>query len=300
MLVGKSFDDNHWTGTDCSHLQYSFRPRRRKQNAIMGNLAALFLVEVLDDALKGIAAQAVDPSTLLQQLQSNEDEDFRRFAGAETPAHFRSMLKNESALDDLDFSLLVKGSNYCHTARLPAEIRHKGILTESTAIGFDTYDTGISKEEADSTVNEETAMRLVYSKEERTECDFTLNVDYNDYFYTNTKDDWKLITLPNDSEVQAYGMGQRLQGVLTICFAACRYNKCPRGDLDREAFEENLFQMNVNGESVTTMTNIGGQCELLGNARGHEWSPNGDGKYELGVKVVEPNSFVRIGAVILW
>jgi hypothetical protein len=270
----------------------------RKRNAIIGNLAAFFLVEVMNDALNEISDRGMDSSTLLLELQAQEDADYAHFLNAKvTDDIFRRLVDDESDREGVDFSLMVKGHNFCHTARLPAEIRNKGILTESFATG---YDKGRSQTEADTAVNEDGWMGLVYSENERQEtCDATLNVDFSDYFYSKTRDDWKLITLPNDAEMQAYGNDEPLQGLLVICFAACRWKKCPRGNLDREAFDEGLFEMTVNKQTVSRLVKFG-DCELLQNSDGYKWSPNGVGKFDFRARVLAPNSFLRIGSFIFW
>lgn len=269
----------------------------------MGNLAAFFLVEVMHDALKEISDRNMDPSTLFKELKAHEDADHKVFMDAQVPDEpFRKLVDDVSDRAGIDIALLAKGHNYCHTARLPSEIRHKGILTAHTAFG---YDKGISRKEANNFTDAEGRMRLVRSENDQQEdwqqddCkNVTLKLDYSDYFYANTRDGMKFITLPNDAEKLEYGNDKTLQGLLAICFAACPWNKCPRGDLDREAFEEGLFEVHVNGLAVDKMVKFK-DCELLQHSGGFKWKPD-DGRFKFGVRVLAPASFLRIGSFILW
>ena len=273
-----------------------------KQNAILGNLAAFFLLEVMEDALTEMVGSEKDPSAFFKELQDGEDDDFERFRTAAVSDYFELML-DKADRDGLDVSLLVQGHNFCHTARLPAEIRYKGILTERPPTDDSLfYEKSMLQEEADSTVNSEGRMRLVYSKDDndQVECNHTRTLDRSDYFYTTTTEDWNMIVLPNDAELREYGKGEPLQGILAICFAACPYNKCPRTNMDLEAFEEKLFEMSVNGMAVFKMVEFGGGCVLLQNAEGYQWKPNEDGKFDFRARVLQPDSALRIGSFILW
>jgi hypothetical protein len=257
---------------------------------------ALSLVEILQEALDDLIQNGKNPSELLKQLETEQKNDSNILASNAIP----DMLKN--ANNGIFYSLqLVQKKNYCHTARLPAEIRFKGILSKSPGKVADSFFQGISMKEVEQSPAENDQMRLVYSEEERQDCNVTLNVDFHDFFYTSSaEDDGSVLILPNDEELKEYGQNKVVQGVLAICFAQCLYNKCPRGNLDRESFDENLFKMSVNGWEVTNMTDIGGECVLLQQSEGSQFPHDGQGKFKLRVQVTEPNSFVRIGSVLLW
>lgn len=257
----------------------------------------LSLVEILQEALDDLIQSEKDPSKLLQQLQMEQAKDFDVFASTEIPA----MLKTAYDQTNMDVVQLVQKKNYCHTARLPAEIRFKGILSKSRDEAPNSFFKGHSMKAVEESPAENDEMRLVYSEDERQDCNVTLNVDFNDFFYTSSASgEGSVLILPNDEELKEYGQIKDIQGILAICFAQCLYNKCPRGNLDQESFDENLFKMSVNGWKVTNMTKLGGECELLQHAGGSQFSPNGQGKFELRVQVTESKSFVRLGSVLLW
>ena len=181
-----------------------------KWQALMGNLAALFLIEVLDEALKELAADTTDPATLLAKLKAQEDADYQVFQNAPVPENFKEILP-KSERDSFDYlDLLIKGHTFCHTGRLPAEIRHKGILTESTKTGFLTFDKGVELNEAQTTMYDGAEMRLVYTGGDRQVCEVATNHDYKDYFFVNRNEDWKKLVLPNNSEMKEYGTGRPL------------------------------------------------------------------------------------------
>lgn len=281
-------------------FQTSWHPGWKWQ-AVMGNLAAFFLIEVLDDALTELAArEAINPSTLLVQLKGEEDTDYAKFIEAPVPNYFQDVLP-PSGVDGFDVDLFVKGHNFCHTARLPAESRHKGILTESSKTGFTTYDKGIGLREASSSTNEGEQMMLVYSEEDRQVCPLQTNMDYKDYFYVNAKDDWKKLVLPNDAELKEYGNGKPLQGLVAMCFTLCPWGKCPNGVLDRSAFPSQ-FELEINGLAVSELREFQ-ECEILRHEDGFKWQPNSDGRFDIRARVTNdaaPGSYVRLSAFIVW
>jgi hypothetical protein len=259
-------------------------------------LAAFFLLEIVADALDDLAMRdSPDLSTLLKDLQKQQETDNESRRGeldARTAPEYFENLVDEIDRAGLDIALLAKGSNYCHTARRPAEIRRRNTLSEAEAV---------SRDDADTTVDDNGGNMLLAYEKETSDCNETLRLDFSDYFYTKTIDDWRMLVLPTDREIQVYRKDKEApRGMLAICFAACPYNKCPRGNLDRESFEEGLFQMTVNDKAVSNMVQFG-DCELLQNAdAAYQWSPNDDGKFFFKVKVEEPKSFVRIGAFIIF
>ena len=82
-----------------------------KWQAVMGYLAAYFLIEVLDDALKELTTASVaglNPSTLLAELKAAEDVDYAKFLNSSVPAYFQEVLP-PSGVDGFDLDVLVKG-----------------------------------------------------------------------------------------------------------------------------------------------------------------------------------------------
>lgn len=295
--------DEKFNMTLCPDRKYrtSWHPGWKWQ-AVMGYLATFFLIEVLNDALNELASTAdSDPIKLFKKLKAADDVDYAEFVNAPVPENLRKIMP-DLKLETMDLNLLVKGHNFCHTARLPAESRHKGILTESAETGFFTYDKGVELKEAATTANEGELMRLVYTGEDRQICPVRTNMDYKDYFYVNSNDDWKKMILPNDAELNEYGNGQPLQGIIMMCFTLCTWNKCPKGVLDRRGLDEGKFELNVNGLNVTTLVQLE-ECELLQHSGGYKWKPDKNGRFDIRARVTkdaERGSYLRLSAFIVW
>jgi hypothetical protein len=272
-----------------------------KWHAVMGYLCAFFLFEVLDDALKELAAMTVDdPSSLREQLLSTETAEYARFATAPVPTLFQEVLP-PSGIDGFSLETFIKSPNYCHTAKLPAEIRHKGILTESDQTGFFTYDKGISLLVAETTSNFGELMRLVYSDADRFECSRVMTMDYKDYFYVNRSDGWKKLVVPNDSALQEYGSGHPLEGMVVLCFALCPWEKCPKGALHQSTFPDQ-FQLKINGKAVSELWPLL-ECAIARHAEGYKWTPNANGRMEVSAQVLQvapSGSYLRLSSVIVW
>ena len=76
--------------------------------------------------------------------------------------------------------------------------------------------------------------------------------------------------------------------------------KCPAGSVSgRDYFNEGKFSIAVNGVLAANLTKLH-ECDVLTNPDGFLWKPNEDGRFEIKVKVLEPDSFIRISAFIIW
>lgn len=99
-------------------------------HAMQGNLYALWLTSMVEDALLELASKDIG-KTLLADLRKEEEAAHSEFM--QTPV--AESATGLTLPDDVDRDVFFKGPNFCHTARLPAEIRHLGILTESGEFG---------------------------------------------------------------------------------------------------------------------------------------------------------------------
>jgi hypothetical protein len=192
----------------------------RKDHALKGNQLTLFMMEVIHEALQEIETKGSDPNALLVELQKQEDDDYKQFKEADLPDLVDKALPK---VDDVPVEILFKEPNMCHTARLPAEARFKGILTESDQTGFESYDKGTAMNEVASTQNPGGKMRLTYDPAARSGC--VAEKDFKDFYYISQKHEGvSTIFLPNAREKAEYGTpGKPLRGIVSICFAACRY-----------------------------------------------------------------------------
>ena len=125
-----------------------------------------------------------------------------------------------------------------------------------------------------------------------------LVLDYKDYFYVRD-DGWGHLTLPNDSELSAYGTGEALRGVVVVCFSSCDWGHCPEGSVSNEAFLEGGGLMEVNGLHVSNITELGDGCSFLKNEEGHLWKPDNKGRFQIRAKA-ENKTYVRLSSFVVF
>jgi hypothetical protein len=257
---------------------------------------------MLEDALKELIQKQPSPS-LLGKLRALEMADRKSFMSHKLPT---KILEDLAIPDDVDREIFYRGPNFCHTAYLPAETRHRGILTESSLVGEDSYDKGIELKDAINIIPEDNSMHLVYDQGKRQICDIPVNKDYKDFFYAHNSHGWSQLTLPNKAEIEAYGTGEALRGVIAICFAFCEFYKCPKGQLARDEILEGKAEMEVNGVKVSNLTAFDvdpphpNGCFFLKHNDGHVWKLNSDGLLQLSAKVNEEKSFIRFSSIVVW
>jgi hypothetical protein len=265
-------------------------------NALSGNLLGLWLTNMMEDALKELATERPDPA-LLDQLRALEVADREVFMSRELPM---SILEGVKIPSDVDPEMFFRGSNICHTARLPAETRHLGILTESSLVGEDSFDKGIEVETAKNNTPEDKSMQLVYTEGERQSCPIQLEKDYMDYFYVAKTHGWSQLILPNNAEIKAYGTSEPLRGVIAVCFASCKVgNKCAAEDIQSTHIDAGMAEMEVNGIKVKALTRFN-QCSFLKNVDGHVWKPNSEGRFQIRAKVNTEESHIRLSSIVIW
>jgi hypothetical protein len=267
----------------------------RKVNALSGNLLGLWLTNMMEDALKELATERPDPA-LLDQLRALEVADRKVFMSRELPM---SILKGLMIPSDVDPEMFFRGPNICHTARLPAEIRHLGILTESSLVGEDSFDKGIEVETAKNNTPEDKSMQLVYTEGARQSCPIPLEKDYKDYFYVAKTHGWSQLTLPNNAEIKAYGTSKPLRGVIAVCFAYCKGAKCTAEDIQSTHIHAGMAEMEVNGVKVTTLTAFD-RCSFLRHVDGYVWKPNSEGRFRIRAKVDKVKSHIRLSSIVIW
>jgi hypothetical protein len=262
---------------------------------LSGNLLGMWLTNVMEEALIELAAEKPDPA-LLDQLRAFEVADRKEFMNRELPM---KILEELQLPDDVDPEMFYRGPNFCHTARLPAETRHLGILTESSLVGEDSYDKGTELQIAKNFTPEDKSMQLSYEKGARNPCPIPLFKDYKDSFYVAYIHGWSQLTLPNNAEVKAYGPTETLKGVVGVCFAGCDWGKCPEGNVEMAEIQAGDAEMEVNGVKVSSLTDFQG-CYFLKHAGGHIFKPNSDGRFQVRAKVNKDKYYVRFSAIVVW
>jgi hypothetical protein len=281
----------------------------------VGNFIALGLMEALEDAVNMIETQGSDPQALLKQLQEQQDTDYKLFSEGPIPKSAKDAFKINKedktplAPTDLDLDIIYKGPNICHTARLPAETRYLGILTESDKTGFYDYDTGIAKDIAASAPPADGLLPLTFDPSERQTCPYA-NMDYKDWFHVHGGHGWSKLLLPNTREAQEYGPQQQtwnqqqqptaaaLKGYVAMCMKTCPWGKCAKNYVN--GIEDNKSAIKVNDQEVTELTRFG-DCRFLKGKQGHVWPPNAaSGKWEVSFQVTAPGDYMAVSAIIIW
>jgi len=265
-----------------------------------GNYYALFMTEILGDALEEIVL-ASDKNEMLGALESQDRADHQQFLDSDLPPHHTKVKVPESPEADEILRLFYKGHNYCHAAHLPAEIRYKGILTESPPVAsmFDLKAEYFS-DTIEGIPNESDQLRLVGDSRDRQKCAIPLNMDYNDFWYVSEKEGFKGLTVPNDAEIMEYGTGEPLKGLLAACFIKCPWNKCPANNVI-SGIHEKLVEIQVNEKPVASGFDLDKGCYLLQNERGsYFWEPNEDGRFTFRIRVNVPNKYARFSSFVVW
>jgi hypothetical protein len=288
-----------------------------KMHALVGNSLALFLAELLKDAVKDIALMSSDEDlqSVVNSLIADEKEDYARVLNSPIPDKLSPIANWMTGEDQekifagsLSFRELYRRRSFCHTALLPAEIRFNGLLTQSPKAGLTSYDTGIPQPKPEDTPPEVDSgeMRLAFDPNERqNDCPYTLIIDYKDFFFLSSVEGWKTLSLPNDDEAKYYNVDtSEILGLIIICLIGCDWGKCKDGDL-RNDFDKGPLTMLVNDAKVVEYTKIGICWALKGEgAFPYKWAPNAAGKYEIKARLDYPAnsgpfSFVRFSSFII-
>jgi hypothetical protein len=281
---------------------------------MMGNLMALYVIDVFAVSLEQLVqstSTTADLNTLYQQYVKEESDDYNTFIHHEPPADYLAKFFAGSNYTDADKTahlVEVIGSepNFCRTARLPAEARFKGLVTESNLTGFKMYDHGIGLKEAATTENNGDYIRLTFDEEERNDCEVDAWLDFKDFFYISDKETAKKITIPNDAEIREYdpqnAYHDHLSGIIAFCVKLCDWGVCPNHVLKEDSIHDGKVEIEVNGQKASpNLIAIGHDCNLLQPASGGlQFTANEDGKFDVSVKVLEPNSYIRFSAIAVW
>lgn len=282
-----------------------------KWHALNGNLIALFLMEVIQDAL-GELQLAVQENhhlntvALLANLTAQEAADYQNIVASELPTHSQEYHRDDPADQAQEFRhVYYKEPNICHIALLPSEIRFKGILTESEPVEMLQLPDGLLDTQAyDAPVSEsDETLRLVGDADTRQKCPVPLNQDHRDHFYVSNREGWRHLTLPNDAELKEYGTQPPtpLKGIIAICYVGCPWDQCEEGDMRFNSTCRGPVQIQVNGVPVKSLREIDKPCHLLENEKtGHIWKANDDGRFRISARVTRKESYLRFSSFILW
>jgi hypothetical protein len=273
---------------------------------------ALFITGALVDALSDLASHPIlDPLELLAELRKAEDSQYEQLLQAELPAMKNQIYfpgDNSAPDPTLDLDVLWKGPSLCRTARTPSQSRYLGYATNSekvggvAIVGSEEYDTGIPVVEArGATAAQGGVLVLAYAGDRESCSDTVVKPDYKDYFYANNLYGWATLSIPNEKERVAYGYNPlQVQGLVLLSFVSCDWGKCEQNELRPQDYEEDKFEIQVNGKVVSEMVNLGFEVWALKGEDGLYWKPDNSGVFVLSFMIKEGKGYVRISSVMLY
>jgi hypothetical protein len=280
---------------------------------MVGNLLALSLMELLDDAVEMIDSRGSDPEVLFNELLKQHQADDNNFLNAPLPDNAIDVFKGDNPNKDttsipptdIDLETLFRGPSICHTGRLPAETRFLGILTESNEKGFlDFYKGQPTGWKIPLPEVQDGMIPLVYDANAHGHpCPVGAGYDFPDFFYVHESYGWSKLVVPNAREKAVYGPknNQALKGYIEVCWKACPWGKCAEKIVnhDRIRQDKTTGEIKVNDQPVIDLTNFG-SCVFLKGTQGHVWQPNANGQYEISVRTTLEKGYQEILAVVLW
>ena len=267
----------------------------------------LFLIEIINDALQMIKEKGSDPQVLLGNLKAEEDLAYHPILSRNVShIRFPGSLKD---ISDIPNDIIYWNPNYCHTARVPSELRYMGLLTESNQtrdndLDYDHYDHGHMIKEIRQTENAKMELGWDPSLYQGRCKNYTVQIDYQDFFMVNGNA-WSTLTLPNEAESAYYNRvanslpdsKPETMGFIALCLASCGWG-CPKDSVTMKGHLTNTtaapkVSMTVNGKAVTQFTRFS-DCAFLKHEGGHQWTSNIEGRYEISAKTIDPSFYMRV------
>jgi hypothetical protein len=290
---------------------------------MIGHSISLFLLDSLLGALQDLAVKHKEESLqeLISQLRDEDDDIYQnQLLPADVGDFANGFYRNQDEFlkDNFDASVLFRDRGLCRTARLPAQSRYLGYVTETgmlggpAPVGEEEYDVGMNFEEAYNTPpsNATGFMQLAFCNAERdVDCPVTLKPDYKDFFTTRDGLGWSKMILPNAAEKKAYNYDpSKMQGHVLVVFktwTCCTNEGCLQAkDLnDGGGTGEKSWEMKINGKSVERLANFGNDWDAylaVGDGDETHFPPNSLQEYEVEFKVNQASSHLEIFAVMLF
>lgn len=272
----------------------------RKWHAYQANVYALFLMEVMTDALDELIHDERDYRQIFQQLETEAEDDFHYF---EKHADLKYDIK--WSLDEATAMQFYRDPTYCRTALLPAQSRFLGhVFDRERYDDFYSYMKGNAFKVLRTKPKE--ALRLAYqprTREQKQRCNDTsvlLNIDATNFFLaTDRYDGYQKITVPNDAEIDYYGMHQS-SGLIVACAAACGSECAGLPQLSIDHVNKKAANMRVNGLEVESVEKFD-NCFILKQAGGGlYWPSNHEFKYEIEVEITSKNKHIEFTSFIVF
>lgn len=270
----------------------------RKWHTYQGNLYALFLMEVLEDALHELKAEVgQDPAVLYKSLSEEETADFDLFEKeADLMYAHKWQFSNVTAME------LYRDPTYCHTAVVPAQTRYLGhVLNEERNDNWFRYEHGLSLKTLHYTPIPEIGLSYIpVARDKKLKCNRTLQIDSKDFFLaTGRFEGYQKITVPNDVEKRVYGP-HKPKGIIAACARACVW-ECGKNPLvTPQDVRNGNMEIRVNGVQVDAVEDFE-NCYLFQKANGEiHWHANEKGEYDIEVHITILGKRARFSSFIVW
>lgn len=207
-------------------------------------------------------------NTLLQKLNEEEGADYSNMLdnpprqaiaqsfgllwnpeGLNLKRYARGQRERAAIWNRTDYNMFLKANAFCHFARLPAETRFKGLLTEGPVgtVYDQKYDPGYSLEilsqhhqstgkpwvdKTSTRPKDEPYLISIMGGREGPEGEFC-SPDADDYFMVSSVDGKMKMTVPNDAEAAYYPEfnAPDNQGKVMVCLNKCSYGHCAEDDM---------------------------------------------------------------------
>ena len=201
-----------------------------------------------------------------------------------------------------NYKYLLRSNTFCHTARLPAESRYNGLVTESGIIspyvhaGRRDYKEEGYKEGKLPTPkpnNNNTSPILMYNiRDSRKVCEYG-QIDHKDAFVVRYADNWTTTILPNDSEKKVFHTGKMdsstTQGIIMLCMKAFDWRSNPADYVSTASMIVNSTSTDgiiVNDVKVTGYVGADEyDCSILKHDDGFSFPASSSGQYKIMFRV---------------
>lgn len=234
--------EQKWNNKICKGRKFQFGWHNGyKTHALFGSFYALFLTDIVREAIDFLQSKVSDWKKLPKELSLAREQRIAKVRASHPPGWVRE--RTMAKVEDIDPNMLINTPHLCHTARLPSQIRAEGILMSKPAIPH-----GVSVTSRDP------EMKLTFNGLEREYCGERLvRHDYDDYFLVGTKESSAegFIEIPNANEITNYPAMDKLRGLINVCLARCHFmTGCIDGELRSADVSSRLT---VNSVQVTAV-----------------------------------------------
>ena len=297
------------------HFQVSWH-NGWKDHLFIGRTIAAFLVETLSDAIAELSDPPEDPADPLPTLTRDylnylsKQETIDRDAFFDSPLH--PLLQGFDVPDAANFSSFLRSdSAACHTARLPADSRFRGLVLESHISssylygGKTTYNSTSEAyphgQEPQPVPDEES--HPIVSYDYRAGCPLA-DIDAKDFFYVRESDGWKKMIVPNPSEAAYYESSKPRHGIVMICDKQFDWGNSPDDFVSisklGNSTEAGDVSITINGIKVTESVTTTGLCFFMMHEKDFKFMNSTNNSYEIRLRVHKERVALMISAVVVF